>query len=158
MNLLNKMLNINQLLVNISNLPENRKGLYFTFCFSAFLKVLVLIFLFDKAINLDGILYISAAEKFVQGYFQEGFAIYPMPFYSLILTAVHFIIPDWVIAARLISFTTLVLTIIPVYLLTEHIFNQKAAFWASFAFALAPVPNVWVVKAIRFSSSILTVQ
>lgn len=149
MNLLNKRSNINKLLVNISNWPENRKGLYFTFCFSAFLKVIVLIFLFNKAINIDGILYISAAEKFVQGYFQEGFAIYPMPFYSLILTAVHFIIPDWVIAARLISYTTLVLTIIPVYLLTEHIFNRKAAFWASFAFALAPVTNGWVMNVTR---------
>ncbi|MCK5077138.1 MAG: glycosyltransferase family 39 protein, partial [Calditrichia bacterium] len=72
-----------------------------------------------------------------------------MPFYSLILTAAHFIIPDWVIAARLISYTALVLTIIPVYLLTEHIFNRKAAFWASLAFALAPVPNGWVVNVTR---------
>jgi len=39
--------------------------------------------------------------------------LFPMPLYSLIITAVHFIVPNWEIAAKLISITSVVLSTIP---------------------------------------------
>ena len=72
-----------------------------------------------------------------------------MPLYSLIITAVHFIVPNWEVAAKLISITSMVLATIPLYLLTTELFNRKAAFWACLAFAVSPLPNDWAVDVIR---------
>ncbi len=140
---------IDPIMKKISNLTETKTGLYFVLGFSAIIKISVLIALSDKAINNDGLLYISAAQQFASGHFKEGLALYPMPLYSFFITMVHFLISDWVLAARCISLTFLVLSIIPLYLISQDLFNRRIAFWGCLAFALAPLPNSWVVNVAR---------
>ncbi|MCP4367210.1 MAG: glycosyltransferase family 39 protein [Deltaproteobacteria bacterium] len=133
----------------ISDLTETKKGLFFVIGLSAIIKVSVLIALSDKAINNDGLLYISAAQQFAAGHFKEGLALYPMPLYSFFITMVHFLFSDWVLAARFISLTFLVLSIIPLYLISKNLFDHRIAFWGCLAFALAPLPNSWVANVTR---------
>ncbi|UCH23418.1 MAG: glycosyltransferase family 39 protein [Deltaproteobacteria bacterium] len=136
-------------LENISKLSGSKEGLIFIIAISAFIKILILIVSNDQAINPDGVRYISAAQQFAFGHFKEAIAIYPMPLYPLLIACIHFVIPDWVLAARLISSFSLVLVVIPLYFLTADLFDRKAAFWACLAFTLAPLPNEWVINVIR---------
>jgi len=86
---------INSVMEKVSDLTETKKGLFFLLGLSAVIKVLLLIALSGKAINNDGLLYISAAQQFASGHFREGLALYPMPLYSFFITIVHFLISDW---------------------------------------------------------------
>jgi len=140
---------INKTIEKISDLTETKKGLFFVLGLSAVMKVSILIALSGKAINNDGLLYISAAQHFASGYFKEGLALYPMPLYSFFIAIVHFLISDWVLAARLISLLSQVLTIIPLYLVSKNIFDNRIAFWGCLAFTLAPLPNSWVTYVTR---------
>jgi len=133
----------------VSNWTETKKGLYFILGFSAIIKISALIALSDKAINNDGLLYISAAQQFASGHFKEGLALYPMPLFSLLITAVHFVVHNWVLAGRFLSSTALLMALIPLYMLTSELFNRKAAFWACLLFSLAPEPNILAVDIIR---------
>ena len=132
---------------NIAEWAESKNGLLYIICISVILKAFL--FASDSMINNDGLLYIAAAQDFAAGHFKEGLYIFPMPFYSLLIAIVHFLIPDWAAAARVISVTFIVFTLIPLYLLTKELFDQKAAFWACLAFTLAPVPNSWADSVIR---------
>ncbi len=136
-------------LKKVTEWSENKQGLYFILFISATLKLLIFWALSDTPINRDGVLYISAAQQFAEGNFKEGLSLYPMPLYPVLIAIVHFIIPHWVMAARVISYMSLVLLVIPLYHLINHLFRRGAAFWGSFAFALAPMPNGWVVEVIR---------
>jgi len=140
---------LNRAIEKASGLSETKTGLLIVLGLSAIIKVSILIALSGKAINNDGLLYISAAQQFASGHFRDGLALYPMPLYPFIITVVHFLIPDWVLAARFISFTFLVLTIIPLYLISQELFNRPVAFWSCLAFTLAPLPNSWVAYATR---------
>jgi len=140
---------INSVMEKVSDLTETKKGLFFVLGLSAIIKALVLIALSGKAINNDGLLYISAAQQFASGHFKEGLALYPMPLYSFLITIVHLLISDWVLAARLISLLSMVLAIIPLYLISKELFNYRIAFWGCIAFALTPLPNSWVVYVTR---------
>ncbi len=133
----------------IFKLSEDRKGLYIVIIFSFVLKTIILIALFDKPVNSDGILYISAAKQFAAGNFKEAIEIYRMPLYPILIACLHFIVPDWVLAGRLISYFCLMLAVIPLYLLTRDLFDQKIAFWTGILFVLSPVPNSWTVYAMR---------
>ncbi|MBT8351548.1 MAG: glycosyltransferase family 39 protein, partial [Deltaproteobacteria bacterium] len=140
---------LNSIREKVSDLTETKKGLVFILGLSAIIKVLILIDLSGKAINNDGLLYISAAQQFASGHFKEGLALYPMPLYSFFITIVHYLISEWVLAARLISLTFLVLSIIPLYMISKDLFENRIAFWGCLAFALAPLPNSWVAYVTR---------
>jgi hypothetical protein len=132
------------------NLPkplEYKDGLVFVLCLSLSIKIILA--LFTKVINSDGVLYISAAQQFASGDFRAGLAIYPMPAYSLSILLVHFFIRDWIIAARTVNIIMSVSLLIPLYLLTKKLFDQKIAFWACLAFALSPFPNHLSVLIMR---------
>lgn len=47
------------------------------------------IYLEHGRINDDGVLYIEAARLFAAGEWSQGYAIYPWPFYSLLIAAMH---------------------------------------------------------------------
>ena len=126
---------------------EYKNGLVFFLCLSLLIKVILA--LFTKVINPDGVLYITAAQQFAAGDFRAGLAMYPMPAYSLLILLVHFFIRDWVIAALFLNIVLSVSILIPLYFLTKEMFDQRAAFWASVAFALSPLPNHWSVEVIR---------
>jgi 4-amino-4-deoxy-L-arabinose transferase-like glycosyltransferase len=132
---------------NISKWAESKNGLIYIICISVMLKAFFLAS--DSLINNDGLLYISAAQEFAKGHFKEGLNVFPMPFYSLLIVIIHFLIPDWAMAARVISVLFMVFTLIPLYLLTKELFDRKAAFWACLTFALAPASNGLATDVIR---------
>ena len=132
---------------NLPKLLEYKNGLVFVLGLSLVIKIILA--LYTKVINPDGVLYITAAEQFASGDFKGGLAAYPMPAYSLLILLVHFLIRDWIIAALAVNIVMSVSVLIPLYLLTEELFDQRAAFWACVAFALSPLPNHWSVEVIR---------
>jgi 4-amino-4-deoxy-L-arabinose transferase-like glycosyltransferase len=105
--------------------------------------------LFIKVINHDGVLYITAAQKLAAGSFREALHIYGMPLYPLLIALTHYVVPNWVAAARLVSVSASVFTIIPLYFLTKETFHRKAALWACCAFAILPTSNHLAVEVVR---------
>jgi 4-amino-4-deoxy-L-arabinose transferase-like glycosyltransferase len=116
-----------------------------------FLSVILKVFLalFIGVINHDGVLYITSAQKLATGSFKEALNIYEMPLYPLLITLTHYVIPNWIAAARVVSIFSAVLTIIPLYLLTKDIFHRQAALWACAAFILLPLSNHLSVGVLR---------
>jgi 4-amino-4-deoxy-L-arabinose transferase-like glycosyltransferase len=135
------------ILNTILKFSEKRSGLILAFGISAVIKTVIV--MSGPVINMDGVLYITTAQLFSQGHFQEALARFSLPFYSFLISIVHGLIPDWILAARLISMTALILAVIPLYRLTTALFNPRAAFWACLAFAVAPLPNGWAADVIR---------
>lgn len=127
--------------------PDNVYGLYFAIGLSFLIKVAIA--LFTKVINDDGALYITVAQEFKAGRFREAYALFPMPLYPIAISLFHFLIPDWVLAARFVSIVSSSLTLIPLYLLSSRLCGQQAAFWACTAFAISPVPCSLAVEIIR---------
>jgi 4-amino-4-deoxy-L-arabinose transferase-like glycosyltransferase len=126
---------------------ETTRDLLILLLLSAILKAIMALFI--GVINPDGVLYITAAQKIAAGSFKEGLAVYGGPLYPLFITLTHYVVPNWIAAARLVSIVASILTIIPLYLLTKEIFYRKAALWACFAFALLPLSNHLSVEVIR---------
>ncbi len=126
---------------------ETKRDLLILLLLSAALKISIS--LFTKVINHDGVLYITAAQKLAAGSFKEALDIHGMPLYPLFIVLTHYVVPNWVAAARLVSVVASILTIIPLYLLTKEIFSRKAALWACAAFALLPLSNHLSVEIIR---------
>jgi 4-amino-4-deoxy-L-arabinose transferase-like glycosyltransferase len=141
------MENVAQVREKLASWSESRNALLFVLCVSTVLKVSMA--LFNMVINVDGILYISAAQSFASGNFQEGLAIYPMPLYPLLIALVHWFVPNWVTAGRVISITSSILVLVPLFLLSRELFDRKAAFWACLLFAISPLPNEWAVDVLR---------
>jgi Dolichyl-phosphate-mannose-protein mannosyltransferase len=135
------------MLQNLSKWTETKKAFLFVLSISTVLKVSLAIP--DTVMNHDGVLYISAAQHFASGNFGEGMALHPMPAYPLLIAIVHFLIPNWVAAAQLISIATSIMVLIPLYLLARDLFDRRIAFWACLAFALAPFPNGCAAEVIR---------
>ena len=54
-----------------------------------------------------------AARQIAAGNIEGALSLYPMPVYPLLLTLVHFVIPDWIAAARIIGIAALTLAVIP---------------------------------------------
>ena len=106
---------------------------------SLLLKIALL--LQGEVINPDGALYIAAAEKYAQGLFSEGLGYYRMPFYPLLLAAIHFVIPDWILAGQLLTIISFVLVLFPLYVLTLRLFNQQSALWTILLFTILPEFN-----------------
>jgi 4-amino-4-deoxy-L-arabinose transferase-like glycosyltransferase len=102
-----------------------------------------------KGINSDAVPYITSAQEFAAGHIKEGLTIFRMPFYPFLIALFHSIIPNWVVAGRLVSLLTSVLTIIPLYLLAKELFDRKAALWACVAFAISPLPNHLSIEVVR---------
>ncbi len=105
--------------------------------------------LMNGDINPDGDDYIFAAQQVIQGNLREGMKIYPMPFYPFLIGIFHFLIPNWVWAARAVNVLSLIFSAIPLYLLTKELFGKGPAFWAGLAFALAPYPTETSVEVVR---------
>jgi 4-amino-4-deoxy-L-arabinose transferase-like glycosyltransferase len=123
----------------VNKLTETRTGLFFIIFLSIILRGAIIISQPDAVINNDAVRYISVAKQFAMGHVREGLAIYPMPFYSSLIALVHYFVPNWSIAARLISLASLVLVLIPLYMLITDLFNHRAAFWGCLMFALSPL-------------------
>jgi hypothetical protein len=134
---------------DILRAPERRSGLLLAMALSLCIKLILLILLSDEAVNKDGFLYIAAAQEFSQAGFAKALEISPLPLFPLLIAAAHTIIPDWLLAARLTSLVALLISLIPLYLITRDLFGSRAAFFAGLAAALAPYPNEFVIAANR---------
>ena len=132
---------------NFLRASSTKRDLLVLLLLSAILKVILALFI--GVINHDGVLYITAAEKIAAGSFKEALNIYGMPLYPLLIVLTHYVIPNWIAAARLVSIAASIFTIIPLYLLTKEIFYRQAAMWACAAFALLPLSNHLSVGVVR---------
>ncbi len=144
---------------SFSRLPEKKKSriyLAFALAVSLFIKTVLLIMLHDAAINMDGTLYIRSAMEYAAGNFAKGIELYPMPLYPLILTAVHKIIPDWIMASYFVSITSMVLATIPLFHITRIAAGTRPAFWACLVFAALPQINEWSFYVSRDPIFLLT--
>lgn len=92
-------------------------------------------------VNSDAAIYISAAEKYSHGLFSEGLKFYRMPFYPLLLATVHAIVPDWIVAGRILTVVPLWLTLFPLYALSRRLFSHHSALWTALLFAVIPTFN-----------------
>jgi len=128
-------------------LSETKRDLLLLLCLSAILKVSIA--LFTEVINPDGVLYIVAAQELSAGHLKAALHSHRMLFYPSLIVLIHYLIPNWIAAARLVSLVTSVLILIPLYLLTKDLFDRKVALWCSAAFALSPLPNHLSVEVIR---------
>ncbi len=132
---------------SLKQLATKNKALLAIIVLSVFIKILLL--LQASVVNRDAAVYIAAAQKFSCGMFAEGIQHYPMPLYPLLLAALHLIVPDWVLAGRLLSLLPLVLCLIPLYFLTLRLFDQHSARATALLFAVLPVFNTSVVGVVR---------
>ena len=103
----------------------------------------------DVVINSDGVVYLEAARLITEGYFSQSLRLYPMPAYPLLIAAVHLLIPDWILAAKLINWIAAAAITLPIYWLTRLLFDQRAAFFAALAAALLPSLNGLAPDVIR---------
>jgi hypothetical protein len=124
-----------------------QRDLFFLICFSAVLKTALALLM--PVINHDGPLYIAAAQKIASGSLKEGIRSFHMPYYPLLIVFVHYIVPNWVVAAHLVSLLTSVFTIIPLYLLTRNSFGRESAVGACIAFTFIPLSNHLSVEVIK---------
>ena len=129
---------MNRICRELTQIPESRRALPLLLMFSASLMGALFIVRWNADLNFDGEIYIAAARKYAAGMYREGLAIYPMPLYPYLISLMHKIIPNWVLAGRLISYFSMTLTVIPLYLLSKDLFNRRAAFWGCIAFILLP--------------------
>jgi hypothetical protein len=122
----------------LTQIPESSRALPLLLMFSASLMGALFIVRWNADLNFDGEIYISAARKYAAGMYREGLATYPMPLYPYLISLIHKLIPNWILAGRLISYSSVTLTVIPLYLLSKDLFNRRAAFWGCIAFTLLP--------------------
>ena len=139
---------MNRICRELTQIPESRRALPLLLIFSASLMGALFIVRWNADLNFDGEIYIAAARKYAAGMYREGLAEYPMPLYPYLISLIHKFIPNWVLAGRLISYFSMTLTVIPVYLLSQDLFDRRAAFWGCIAFTLLP-------ETLLHSSSVL---
>ena len=95
-----------------------------------------------EVINPDGVLYLKAARCYLSGNFREALDLYRMPFYPLLIAAVHqFFVPDLVLAGQVLSIFFLTGMLVPCYLLVRGAWNDTAAFWGGALLATSPYFN-----------------
>jgi hypothetical protein len=129
---------MNRICRELAQIPESSRALPLLLMFSAILMGTLFIVRWNADLNFDGEIYISAARKYAAGMYREGLADYPMPLYPYLISLVHKLIPNWVLAGRLISYFSMTSTVVPLYLLSKDLFDRRAAFWGCVAFILLP--------------------
>lgn len=92
----------------------------------------------------DGIVYATIAKYFSNGDIKGALALSAetyLPFYSLLISVMHWIIDDWALASQMVSFLSGWLSVIPFYFLTKRIFDEKISIAASLFFIISPDIN-----------------
>lgn len=127
---------------------KNQKEISFLLAVSLLLKGWI--WALSPVIVSDGPLYIIQANKFLVGDWSSGIGLHGITFlYSALIASLHPLIPDLVIAARLISLFASILTLIPLYSLASGIFGRRTAFLSGLAFALTPKLNLYSASVMR---------
>lgn len=94
-----------------------------------------------EVINPDGIRYINSAHELFRGNIAAAFSHDKMLGFTFLLGLSHWFIPDWHFAGKVLSSIALVLATIPLYLITQEIFNRRAAFCTALTFTFASAIN-----------------
>jgi hypothetical protein len=105
----------------------------------AFAAVMMISLFFNRLysdVNWDGVLYISAAKQIANA--ENVHTLIKFPAYPWIIYLFYWLVPDWVISARLISIFSILLVIIAIYCLTANLFSHREAFFASIVVVLFP--------------------
>lgn len=89
-------------------------------------------------INIDGIKYIYCAQNLAAGQWSQALEHQSMPFFPALIVLVHYLIPDWVVAAYLVCGLAMLLTVIPFYGLVYDVFGKEKALLSTLFFALGP--------------------
>lgn len=103
-----------------------------------------------EVINPDADLYLRAARHYLLGNFRAALEIRPMPFYPLLIAAVHrFLVPDLALAGQALSVFFLTGMLIPCCLLVRESWNDTAAFWGGALLATSPYFNRHAADVVR---------
>ncbi len=114
------------------------------------LVIKVCIWSLSPVITPDGPVYISQAEEFLRGNWQKGLSLHQNMFlYPLLIAGLGYAGMDLVFAGNLLSLIFSVMTIVPLFLLTRQLFDERVALWAGLAFAVSPGLNEFSVYVMR---------
>jgi len=90
-------------------------------------------------IAIDGAFqYVPVAELFAWGDYREALFQVQLPLYPWFTAVVAKLTGNFETAGQLISATTSILAVMPLFLLGRHIFGRSAAFWAGVFYLLTP--------------------
>jgi hypothetical protein len=99
----------------------------------------IIVFLQPQLITIDGTLYVKMAKLFSEGQYGgtpgSYFSLYPF-----LIFLVQKLVGDWELSGRLISMTLGTLTVIPVFLLSRSLYDEKIG-WLSAVFYVT-LPNL----------------
>ncbi|SFN03644.1 glycosyltransferase family 39 protein [Thermodesulforhabdus norvegica] len=114
-------------------------------------SVLLKIFLTCKApvINPDGALYLISAKFISEGDFKRALEFFPYPLFPYLISLVHSIAGNWLLAGRILSLLPSALCVIPLYGIIKRVVGSGAALYGSAAFILAPIFNetsTWIIR------------
>lgn len=128
-------------MTSIERLSARPAGFWMMLALALLTKATIILILNDEPPNVDGILYLRAAQEMAQGNLGLSLSIYPMPAYSFLLWIAHGLTNDWVLAARALSVLALTGAAALLYLISYRLFDRSTAFWAMLAFLVTPVQN-----------------
>src|SRR4030042_2817243 len=137
---------------------ENREILgTFKRIFSSFLLFklgfLILITLLTRVLSLfqtqiissDGVRYIQMAKFLAEGQYEE---IFDFSLYSLFIFLAQKLIGDWELSGQLVSVTWSTLTVIPIFLLGQSLYDEKVGGISSICYIVSP-------NFLKFGSDVL---
>jgi len=102
-----------------------------------------------RAIEIDGFSYALIAEHFGRGEFGEALRNVFPPFYPLVISIFHLVIPDVELAGRLVSLICGLLLICGFYVAAKKFIGSAKALWGAFFLAVHPY-------LIRYSAQVLS--
>ncbi|MDX9702284.1 MAG: glycosyltransferase family 39 protein [Candidatus Auribacterota bacterium] len=100
-------------------------------------------------ISRDGIRFIIMAKALADGDMGSFVAEQYHPLYPALIYLFHFFSADWSIVARMVSIMMGALVVIPLFYISENLFNRRVAYIASVIYAFHPY-------AVRFSADTLS--
>jgi 4-amino-4-deoxy-L-arabinose transferase-like glycosyltransferase len=109
----------------------------------------------------DGLRYIHQAERIQAATWRDGLVKgIDHPFHPLAIAAVHRVLggsdpASWQVAALLLCFTSAVLLVIPIYLLTLELFGEKTAWLSCLLVIVNPIIGYVVVNILSESTFLL---
>ena len=109
---------------------------------------------YETYIGVDSIWYVKSAEKLMAGKIIEGTSLTYPPFYPILISISSLIFRNIELAARLVSVFFGSFVILPIYLLSKRLYDEKVAFITMLLVAFHPILIKWstlILSEITFS-------